>query len=647
MRLYALDLIDFRYDEASGVRFALAVAGGARPAALPFTGSVANHPPVYAYALAPAALLSRDLLVIAAYRVMLDVLAVALCGWMCVRHFSVRHAGLACLLFAMAPWAVLLSRNMGVVTPPLFTTILLFGLLEVVRRRNPWGWAAAGWGLALSVGSHWSAAYLVPAAALAVVIGWRQFRPLPVVLGVLPCAILAIVYLSFDAPGNFANLRALMGAAGGSAAFDPSVFSRALWQSGGMGIESFTSTAYAEWRDQVPAVFGAIDALQVLSLLCGLAYVSVRCGLAVARRKTSPGSSVDWTWAILLAMWLAPVAFQLPTTRTISPHYLLTLYPTSFVIASLWLDDILRATRTRGRRMHLSVQAGVCVCLALIGTWQMFNVVRFAAFVEEHDTSAGGYGLPIRNALAVARQATAAVCDNTLCDGPRDVIVVAPGGDPQVNEQAAIMDVLLAGVPHRFADSGAGLILREDAAQYVFTPGAEQALAGLASVAAAKQASSLPARSGSARMYTQARFDAGAERVASDGWMPASGRWENGALLERYRTRYDPGEKVLRVEVLLGVEQAAAPGADYHWYNHVLNAAGAKVGQLDGGGIHPANWRAGDVLWHWFDIHLPELKDAQSLRIGSYWYPDVRNVPMTLPDGSISDGISLPIEPKP
>ena len=91
----------------------------------------------------------------------------------------------------------------------------------------------------------------------------------------------------------------------------------------------------------------------------------------------------------------------------------------------------------------------------------------------------------------------------------------------------------------------------------------------------------------------------------------------------------------------------AAPGEDYHWYNHVLNAAGAKAGQLDGGGIHPANWRAGDVLWHWFDIHLPELKDAQSLRIGSYWYPDVRNVPMTLPDGSISDGISLPIEATP
>src|SRR5689334_1766498 len=77
LRLYALDLIDLRYDEASAPQYALSIAQGHWLAVAPFSGSVANHPSVYLYVLALPYLVSRDLMFIAAFRVFLDVLAIA------------------------------------------------------------------------------------------------------------------------------------------------------------------------------------------------------------------------------------------------------------------------------------------------------------------------------------------------------------------------------------------------------------------------------------------------------------------------------------------------------------------------------------------------------------------------------------------
>jgi hypothetical protein len=282
--------------------------------------------------------------------------------------------------------------------------------------------------------------------------------------------------------------------------------------------------------------------------------------------------------------------------------------------------------------------------LALITGWQVVTTVRFAHFVERYDTSNGGYGMPVRSALTVAQMARESLCRQPDCVAPVDVIAVAPGGDPLVNEQATILRVVLADVPHRFANSDAGLILRPDAAQYIFAPGAERALQMLLQNVEPGNVvtRAVPIRLDGGGAYTYVRV---AEPVAHNYVTVEPAHWANGVTLLGYRTRLD---EALHLEVLLHVDQLpagqAAMPVDYHWFNHVL-AGDQKVAQLDGGGIHPSNWRAGDVLLHWFDIALPQSvpQPPYVVQVGSYEYPAIQNVPVTLADGQISDGVSLPV----
>ena len=197
------------------------------------------------------------------------------------------------------------------------------------------------------------------------------------------------------------------------------------------------------------------------------------------------------------------------------------------------------------------------------------------------------------------------LCVSSDCAAPRDVIVVSPGDDPMVDEQAAILNVVLAGVPHRFANADAGLILRSDKTQYIFTPGTEYAFqALLASVDPARLISTtIPIRQTGTKAYTYVRIDGAAIRLAQQaGFIPSVASWENGVTLQSYHAEMNTS---LHLELLMQVDTILPKAQDYHWYNHVL-IDGIKSAQADGGGIKSSNWRPGDQLLQWFDIVMPK-----------------------------------------
>ncbi len=654
LRLYALDLTDLRYDEASGARFGWQVARGEWFAALPNTGSVANHPPVYAWLMAVPYLFTRDFLAVAAYRALIDVLALALCGWMCARHFNRRVAIVAMLCFATAPWAVLFARKLFTQPMPIFSVLLLFGLLEVTRRRNPWSWTIAGWGLALAVGSHWSALYLAPVVLVTAVWCHRTLRPLPVLVGLWPGLLLAGGYLWQDAPGGFANVRSLLSAASGSATVGLDALWRALWLSTGLHLSDLTGPAYGVWRATMPADLDAFGWAQAAFILAGAGLLIVQTvRRAPSCQSSNPLASAgrDGSGLALLLFVLLPVALQLRHSQPVQMHYLLPIYPAPFVILACGIDAALTwAAGRRGWGARL-VRAGLPAAVAIILLGQVWMYAQLMAFIAMHDTSDGGYGPPARHALALARLAQDRLCADERCAGPREVIVVAPGADPTVNEQAAIWDVLLAGTPHRFADGKAGLILPCQPAQYVFAPGSEAALQRLrhwlADASARVEWITISVRPGSASTMTAARVDDACRPDYSWSLSTPRARWEHGATLLHHRVAWTEDRKAMRIDLYLRVEAAPPAGADFHWFNHVL-AGGEKIAQADGGGIHPANWRVGDVLWHWFEIALPAGLDAGRedirLRVGSYTYPQLENVPLTLADGRASDGLEIPVQ---
>jgi 4-amino-4-deoxy-L-arabinose transferase-like glycosyltransferase len=635
LRLQSLDLIDLRYDEASAPQFALSITQGQWLSFAPFSGSVANHPPVYLYVLALPYLFTRDLLAVAAYRALLDVAAVALLWWLCVRFFNRRVALLSSLFFAVAPWAIQYARKLWLAPLALFSVVLLFGLLEVLKRRNAWGWAIVGWGIALCVGCHLSAIYLVPVTLVVLLLGWRTLRPLPVLVGLAPIVILCAVYLTADAAQGFSNVNALWSAFHSAGTFSWDSLNYAFWTSGGTHLSDLTDGAYAHWQAQVPEVLNGVDLLQMILLGAALLMVTVRSLIHLVRRQWQP-MAVD---AILALWWLIPVLMQLQHSKPLQLHYLTPLYPVPFLLMALLVDQAI-TWKPASLVIMRSVKALVGTFVAAILLWQVLTTFRFTDFIARYDTSVGGYGLPVRSALKVAQvtQDCQAIgkCEAT----PGGLIVVTPGGDPLVNEQATIFNVVLAGIPHRFANSDAGLILRPDVATYIFTPGSERAKQALDSQirGGAMFTQSIPLRSGSPSSYEFVYLTA---PVYTHTLTAPAAQWANGTQLAGYQTAVSDK---LNLSIVLSVTQGAPAGADYHWYNHVLSGS-EKIAQLDGGGIQASNWRQGDLLLHWFDIPLPQPTPQHlSVRIGSYTFPAIQSIPVTFPDGSMSDGVELDVK---
>jgi len=642
LRLNALDLIDVRFDEASAPQFALSIVNGAWLAVAPFSGSVANHPPVFLYVLAIPYLFTRDLLVVAAFRALLDVGAILLLWALCERHFGRVVSILACLFFAVSPWAVQLSRKLSIEEISLFTVMLLFGLLELVRRKNAWGWVMSGWGLALSVGTHLTALYLAPVVIVAWIMAHKTRQAGKMLLGALPLVILAAVYLQYDAAHDFNNLKSFFTASQGTAQVTLDALQFAAWISGGMHLSDLTAGAYPIWQSQFGASLDWIDVLQVALLGSGVAWVLYRFVRSLRCRKWVAAQ----TQAVLFLWALMPVLLQLRHNRPIQIHYVTPLYPIQFILMALAANAIIawyQANTRDVKRIAFTALAGAGIVVILV--WQVITTFRFMDFVAQYDTSAGGYGLPVRAADSVARLAQDALCqDVSYCEirnSPSDVIVVAPGGDPLVNEQATILHVLLAGAPHRFANSDAGIIIPPSTAQYIFAPGTEKALqALLVNIEGGSIVSrSFPVRAGYPLAYTYVKTS---EPLARHYQSAPYARWANGVELVGYRAE---AGAPLKLDVLLRVTAPQTGGADYHWFNHIL-INGEKAAQLDGGGISAVNWRPGDILVHWFDIPLPSPAPTTpyEVRIGCYKYPSIEGVPVTLNDGTSADGVNLSVQ---
>lgn len=606
LRLYRIDMIDLRYDEASGLQNARRVAGGELLLTAPFSGSVVEHPPVYAYTMAIPYLFTGDFGIVAAFRILLDVAAVGLLWLVCARAFGVRAATIAALCFAAAPWAIQFARKTWLAPLPVYQVLLLWGLIELVHWKRARGWALTGWGLALSVGSHLSAIYLIPAALAAVWIGRRSFRWRYALLGVLPLAVLAGAWITHASAGEFSELRTVFEAAPVAAgAHDPlAVLAFAAQVSGGMNLGSLTSGAFAQWQAGVPAWLSVIDALNVLLLIGGAVLLAVRA----ARRDAI---------ALVLMVWSSGViGAQMLSTRAPQPHYMLPLLPVPFVVIGL-----LGAMRSRLLR---SVTIGA---LVLVVPWHIWNTFRFVDFVATHDTSNGGYGPPVRAAWTIANAARARVRSGVAAD----VIVVAPGGDPAVAEQAAIMDVLLADVPHRFVRAEDGLILRGDGAQYVFTPGAEDALARLHEVVSLS-VQRAPVYDDDVRTYVAAD----APSFALSDYRALEVQWEGGARLIGTRVRRMDDELI--VDAFISV--VGVPATDVHWFARAFEGE-RQIASTDIGGVAPAMWRVGDVLVLRFRLTAGDAP-VNRVRIGSYAYPEIRQLMVLDAAGTpIDDGVDI------
>ena len=624
LRLYRLDLAEFKFDEASSLQSALAVAHGVWLRVTPFSGSVANHPPVFAYTLALPYLFTRDYTTIATVMALLDVLMIALTGLITRRHFGLRAALLTMLLMAVAPWPVQMARKTWQVSLLIYHTPLLAGLLEAVAPKSArgarWALPLAGLGLALSVGTHLSAIYLVPVTLLTLPLARRAsqrravFTPRALLISVLPLLLLAGVYLGYDAGQDYANMRALLGAGAQPGVPAADALRYASWLSGGAHLSDLTGRALPAWQALPWARFADIDVLQQGLLLASIALLAI----LAARQRSAP-------LAVLLVWVTLPVLLQLRPPRPLQPHYLLVLYPVPFMLMGIAADRILANARPRLTRLAL---AGAL--LAIVG-WQIHTTVQFTEFVAAHDTSDGGYGPPVRAGIAAAAGAREAL----RTGGAGDVIVVAEGGDPAVNGEAATLDVLLADLPHRFVPADGGMILRGAPVVILFGPHASGAVGALLPLLPDAQVHEYPVYPDGEARYTLVQ----AARAALPPMAKAGARWANGARLLGVTTQRTPAG--LAVSVYLSIE--ALPASDQHWFARAF-AGAQQLAQQDIGGVRPSEWRVGDVVALPFVLSLaPGSPAPDRIRLGAYAYPEITQTMVLDSAGNpADDGVFVP-----
>lgn len=644
LRLNRLDLIDFRFDQAYPLQYAMDIVRGHMWGVQPH-GSVAGHPAAYLYVMALPYLVMHNFMAVVVYRVMFDVMAVALCGLIGVRYFNRRVGFIASLLFAVGPWAIQFARNLWPVPQPLFTAILLIGLLEIVDRRNPWGWALSGFGLALVAGTHLAGLYVVPVVIVAFWIGRKTFKLLPALIGAVPIISVIAAFLIHDAAHQFENLRAYFLAFGGASQFSLNVMQFSLWLSGGLRLGDLTGQGFSQWINETPSWLSSIDVVQVAWLVVSVFWLAIRVFRSATQHRQGATLDAHWQNTLVVLLWLcAPILLQLRSSRPVMMQYLPVLLPAPFLLMAIAADDWLRlASRARASTVRWFTQSVILGAIGVIAFWQIATTIRFTNFVDQHDTR-GGYGLPVRSALAARQQAVESLARG---DVKNDLILVIRDFPTPWNEQAAILRAVMADLPYRFLNSESdGFVFRLDGTHYIFAPGAEPMLKKVLAYTrpGAVITSSIPAQPGSDMRYTYLRLT---EPMDVSGFADApKAIWENG--VELLKQRIEASEKSLRVETLMRVLHTPPEGVDYHWYNHVF-AGQDKIAQKDGGGVHPASWRAGDWLLQSFDIDLPEQFPPVPLhvRIGSYVYPEIKGVMTTEPGRAPADGVNLETDDMP
>ncbi|MCW1969013.1 MAG: glycosyltransferase family 39 protein [Anaerolineae bacterium] len=655
LRLWDLAWVQIGYDELISLKLALEVLQGQWLAHAAYSGSVANHPPVYVYVMALGYLVSKDFLWIVAYHALLDVVSVGLVYYIGRRYFGGWTGFVAGLLYAVAPWPIEFARHTWLTPQPIFTSIMLLGMMALnAPSISPaasrlgvvnWGVLLLGWGFTGLVGSHLSGIYFLPVLGLALWMGRRRVRLPALIFAFLPLLIIASAYLNFDRTQGFKNVQALFSASGAAerpAQFDLDSFKFALWNTGGAHLSDITGERYGEWRSQIPEWLTWLDTAQIALMLLAIGI----CAWLAIRRRSAP-------ILLVLLTWLLPVLLQVRHAIPLGPAYFIAHVPAAFLLAGIAFQSCKVAGCQVAGGELATLQPATCnlppatllpatLLLATLILWHMFTWAKFNQFVQTHDTSIGGYGTPAYSAYYASKAARQAAPEGAW------VVFVTQEPPSPYNLQTVLADVMLADVPHRIMHPADGLILRQTALPYVLAPDA----AGFADDLAERWQVTPLAQSRAALRNLPAPNAATAQKNTGytylnlpphDQTLAPIAKLSNGA--EILSAKLSRQGQQAQVDLTVRVTQAPPAGAQFQWFNHLLSGGSANermIGQTDGAGIKTANWRPGDILRQRFSINLPP--DAPPppyrLRLGSYLLNGPR-LTLAFANGKTDDKLEL------
>ncbi len=648
LRLARLDLIEFKGDEAAHLLRALEVVEQHR---LPLAGSQASlgipKPPTMSLLMAVPLAIGRDPRLAAGFIALLNVAAVAGCFLLARRYYNLRVAVVAAGLFAVNPWAVVLSRKIftaDVLAP--FLVLYLYALHAAIVDRSGWGWLLAVLSFSAMLSITFSPLPLGLVLAILAAVFRRRIHWRPILAGGALAALLFMPYLygQLRQPQQMAGLLHTLLDHLSQVRPGTRALQAAIWLHSGNGLGALAGASFrAFWPAHSP--LRALDDLAALLFLAALPG-TVALGLVAYRRREQREQAAGY---MVLALWLL-VSLAIISLGFVSPqpHYLVILYPAGFVAMALLVDRAWEALAARGGP-HLdwaaAARLGLGAVLLAVALWQAYSVFYLYGFVATRNT-AGGYGAPLRCWQRVAdlarREARAAGLD--------EVWAIVQGVDVGHEEAPTILHYLLG--PDLRA-----IFLGQGGNEALLLPLDRPALYLIA------RPLSAPAEALLGRLRSQERGSVAScdgRKVARVVLAPAHSRPELLSLIPHgSEWAFDAGL------VLLGYEWPAAahpgdsarfatywtfrdiPAAErnvaHSLFNHLLTAGGEKVTQRDGLGLPERYWRPGLFLVQWFQLPLPAGLPAgdYTLLTGLYRLSDLSRNRVLGPGNAAGDAIPL------
>ncbi|HYU20677.1 MAG TPA: glycosyltransferase family 39 protein [Chloroflexota bacterium] len=451
LRLWAIDLAPFGYDEVDVLSRARAVLDGQPTATGPLTSWGIPDPPVSVYLMVPPSALPRPALAAASWGALLNVAAVVLAYLLAHRHFGPWMGLSAGLLYATNPWAVYFSRRTWAEITPLFTVLALWGAYEVICcRRARWAvlFCVA---LALQVQTRILALVYGPAALLTVILFPLRWGARWPALGVGLGAVLSLPFLAYLA-SHWPELASKLGEGNRGIALVPRYLGAPellLWTASGYALLPAVSKA-APWLN--PLGLAGRATLWLVGVLFA-AGLGMAVWAVVTRR---PGSER----LVVLVLWLVlPLLMLSAQSSSVYLHYMVAVFPAMFLVMALPLG----AALGRGRPVTRLIAAAALLWVCGVQLTTTGALYRIMAAYERDDQ---GASLELRQAAAaLPREASEQLGTGerygvevplrfweTLGDRSRaeaaraglgEIWVLAGAADPLTAERPAILDYVL------------------------------------------------------------------------------------------------------------------------------------------------------------------------------------------------------------
>ncbi|MBE2201167.1 MAG: glycosyltransferase family 39 protein [Anaerolinea sp.] len=560
---------------------------------------------------------------------LLNTLAVVGCYWLARRYWGVTAALAAMLMLAVSPWAIIFSRKIWAQNLlPLF--VLGWGgsaALAFVEQKSRYLWLHFLC-LAVAVQIHLAAAALIPATAVYLFIfrrrvDWRQVG-VGVLLG-LGTAVPFLIYLWQNRA--IINLDAILSRSGSQAAISLDSFRLTALLSLGMDIHSLAGpTAYADYLAQLPvilrsAVYGVWGILIVGGVL-RIAYC------VIVNRQSSIPNRQSEVGLILLIWLLLPPLFFLWHSTPVFIHYFIATLPAQYILAGIFVSRApypvtrnplsvigSRITDYGSRLTDYRSRIIAIFWFALLTTavYHLFAWGTLLNFLGEQATP-GGFGTP----LALQLQAVTQVKTMMAEIDAAEVLISGIGETPAQDEFAAIFHTLLHGTPHRFVDGRRSalfparpavvLLQNEDEVQELGRVyGRHARLVWATRLRRGERALQIIGIPGQAAPAPAVPFT---ETYLFNNWVnPVGYRWQVAGETAVYDLTWRAGGN--------------PDPADYHFFNHLLDADGQRIAQMDVAAFAPWQWRAGDVVVSRFVLQWGETAVPSTLRTGIYRYPSL------------------------